>query len=173
VCPLSGIQSSILRTKSRNEALLSPSKRVADVSNETSGTSNEFFKVPSALKYLHEVSDLCKNSRGGGPSMATIEARCVPLHRSPSGSRVLNRNLFSNSGQIYLWTSAGYFLVYTYFKTHHGSDVPDVNFIGPWDLQDHLRCSVWVWLYVVCIRLLAKASLTEVTEDRKTVVFGP
>jgi hypothetical protein len=53
----------------------SPSKRVAAISNETSGTSNESFKVPSVLKYSHEVSDLCKSSRGGGPRIVTTDAR--------------------------------------------------------------------------------------------------
>ena len=71
----SGIQSSILRMKSRNRALLSPSKRVAAISNETSGISNEYFKVPLVLKYSHEVSDLCKSLRGGVPRIATIDAR--------------------------------------------------------------------------------------------------
>jgi hypothetical protein len=75
VCLFSGIQSSILRMKSRNRALLSPYKRVTAISNETSGTSNESFKVPSVLKYSHEVSDLCNSSRGGGPRIATIDAR--------------------------------------------------------------------------------------------------
>jgi hypothetical protein len=56
---------------------------------------------------------------------------------------------------------------------YHDPDVPDVDFIRPWDVQNHLRCAVWVWLYVVCVRLLAKASFTEVAEDRATVIFGP
>ena len=75
MCLFSGIQSSILRMKSMKRALLSPFKRVAAISNETSGTSNESFKVPSVLKYSHEVSNLCKSSRGGGPRTATIDAR--------------------------------------------------------------------------------------------------
>jgi hypothetical protein len=58
-------------------------------------------------------------------------------------------------------------------RTNHHPNVPDVDFIRPWDLQNHLRCSVRVWLYVVCVRLLAKASFAEVAEDRATVVLGP
>jgi hypothetical protein len=58
-------------------------------------------------------------------------------------------------------------------KTHHNPNVPNVNSIRLWDLQNHLRCSVRVCLYVVCVRLLAEASFTEVAEDRTAVVLGP
>src|SRR2546421_5452722 len=57
-----------------------------------------------------------------------------------------------------------YFYINHSRYSYHYSEIPDVNLIAPFHVQDHLRCPVNLWLNIIVMLNVTETSFPKVTQ---------